>query len=164
MQSIFALIKLKQAIPANLILNPKGAYMLQKTGIAWGLFLLRLGLGLSWVLWSIDKIARPEASIESFSQFYHIEIGSAIIVILGGIQLVLSLLMTLGMYKTLTYGFGLLLQTLSCILIFSQIPSIFGEYHLYILKIPIVFSFLTLFLLRHMDSKLSLGKKKTIFT
>lgn len=138
--------------------------MVQKNNIAWAVFLLRFGLGSFWVLWSLDKIIAPEVSVAMFAQFYWVEINTSVAMLLGAIQLVLSLFLLLGMYKTATYGLALFIHTFSSILIFWHLSSPFGENHSFIANLPIFFSFLTLFLLRELDSKLILSKKKTIFT
>jgi putative oxidoreductase len=132
--------------------------------IAWGLLLLRLGLGIFVILCSIDKFISPVSTIHFFSQYYGLDINASIGMLLGAVQLVLGLFMLLGMYKFFTYGLGFFLQALSTILIFRNLPTLFGENHLFILSCPILFSFLTLFLLRDLDTKLTLGKKKTLFT
>ncbi len=138
--------------------------MAQKNNIAWGLFLLRFGLGLYLAMWSIDKMAAPNISVIDFSHFYMIHVSTSVIMLIGAMELVLSLFFLLGMYKTLTYGLSLMIHMISSFFIYHKLMWPFGEYHFFIANLPIFFSFLTLFLLRDLDSKLTLGKKKTIFT
>lgn len=138
--------------------------MVQKNNIAWGVFLLRFGLGIFLALWAIDKFVAPENTVTMFAQFYLVEINTSVAMLLGAAELVLSLFLLFGMYKTMTYGLALFIHTLSSILILRQLGMPFGENHFILADLPIFFSFLTLFLLRDIDSKLILGKKKTIFT
>lgn len=137
--------------------------MAQKNIIAWGLFWLRFGLGLFLALRAIDKIIEPEITVGVFSQFYFVDVNTSVVMLIGAIQLVLSLFLLLSMYKSLTYGLAFFIHALSSVLIFWQVVP-FGVNHWFISNIPIFFSFLTLFLLRDLDNKLTLGKKKTLFT
>lgn len=138
--------------------------MAQKNNIAWGLFLLRFGLGLYLALWSVDKFVEPNISVIDYSHFYMIHVNTSVVMLIGAMELVLSLFFLLGMYKTLTYGLSLMIHMISSLFIYHKLMWPFGEEHFFIANLPIFFSFLTLFLLRELDSKLTLGKKKTIFT
>lgn len=141
-----------------------GAFMVQKNpNLLWGLLLLRLGLGIFLAMCAIDKLVAPEIAINTVSQFYFLDINTSFVMIIGGILLALSLLIILGMYKTITYGLGLLIHIISMVATYEQLLSPFGKNHLFIASIPIFFSFLALFLLREFDTKLSLGKKKSLF-
>lgn len=138
--------------------------MVQKNPhLLWGLLLLRLGLGIFLAMQSIDKIVAPEIAINTFSEFYFLDINTSIVMIIGGIELALSLLIILGMYKTITYGLGLLIHIIWMVATYEQLLSPFGKNHLFITSIPIFFAFLALFFMREFDTKLSLGKKKSLF-
>lgn len=138
--------------------------VLRNASLLWGLFFLRLGLSLFLILWAIDKIVAPEATVDMYLQRYSIGTTASVVSIVGAFELVLGLLMFLGMYKTITYGLGLLLQITSVIFSFSALLFPFGEDHIYISVFPIFFSFLSLFLLRELDTKLTFSKKKSIFS
>jgi uncharacterized membrane protein YphA (DoxX/SURF4 family) len=140
-----------------------GLSMQKNASMMWGLFLLRVGLGCYLGLWAIDKFIAPDLTVDIFSHFYSLEINASIAIIFGALELVLSLLIILGAYKTATYGLGLLVYTVSISSMYEQLLSPFGVNHFIIAAIPIFFAFITLFLLRRFDTKLSLGKKKSLF-
>lgn len=139
--------------------------MVRRNGsILWGLLILRVGLGIFLALWSIDKFVAPDATVTIFSHFYFLKINTSVAMIIGAVELVLSLFIILGMYKTATYGLGLLIHAISTLASYQQLLDPFGKNHLFIAAIPILFAFVALFMLRHFDTKWTLGKKKSIFT
>lgn len=131
--------------------------------LSWGIFVLRLGLGLFLALWAVDKLMAPDHAVARFSHFYITDITPSIAMIIGGLELVLSLLIILGMSKTWTYGLGLILFLIFTLSTYRELINPFGANYLYLTTIPILFAFFALFLLRDFDTKLSLGKKKSIF-
>jgi hypothetical protein len=137
--------------------------MLKNARLSRGLFLLRFGLGVFLLMWGLDKIIAPEIALITFQHFYFIELSSSVIMILGAIQLVLSLLIIFGFHKTYTYGAGLLVQAISTGAAYRELLSPFGENHFFIATIPILFAFLALFILRDFDTIWTLGRKKSLF-
>ncbi len=140
-----------------------GEQMQRNAKLLWALFLLRLGLGLFLLLWGLDKIIAPEIAVMVFSRFYYVDIGISAAMLIGALEIVLSLLMILGFYRTITYGLGLLVHTISTLSTLRELLSPFGPNHLFIAGIPILFAFLTLFLLRDFDTLWTLGKRKSLF-
>jgi putative oxidoreductase len=142
-----------------------GAVMVRRNAsLLWGLLILRLGLGGFLALWSIDKFVSPSLTVDIFSRFYFLDLNPSLVMLIGAGELVLSLLIILGMYKTTSYALGLLVQAISTLSIYKELLSPFGKNHLFISSIPILFAFVALFLLRNFDTKWTLGKKKSIFT
>lgn len=127
------------------------------------LFFLRFGLGIYLLLFGIDKIVAPEQTIKLFSEIYLLTISSSVSMMIGACEIVLSLFILLGAFKTLTYGLGLLLQTLATLALHEQLFSPFGAHNVFIANLPLVFAFLALFLLRDFDKLWALGKKKLLF-
>ena len=84
--------------------------------------------------------------------------------IIGALQLALSLLFMLGIYKNITYGLGLAIHIIATVGAFQEIMSPFGSDILYVSYIPILCSFITLFLLRQMDNRWTLSKKPKMFS
>lgn len=128
-----------------------------------GLFLLRLGLGIFLLMWGLDKLMEPDVALKVFSHFYFINLNSSVIMLIGAVEIVLSLLIILGYYKTVTYGLGLTVHAASTISSYNELMSPFGNNHLFIAAVPILFAFITLFLLRDLDNLWTLGKKKSLF-
>jgi len=135
----------------------------KNASLLWGLFFLRFGLGLCLALWAVDKFIAPEQTVKLFQTFYRVTISPSLAIMAGALELVLGLLIIFGMYKTITYGAGLLIYTISTIMIYSQLITPFGNNHLVLDAIPLVFAFFALFLLREFDTKLSLGRRKSLF-
>jgi|SRR5579871_1519112 len=136
----------------------------KNTSILWGLFLLRFGLGAGVALWGVDKLVAPEHTVKMLSTLYSIDISASIAIIAGALELVLGLLIVMGMYKTITYGAGLVLNSISTLVVYYNLITPFGANHSHIDAIPVLFGFLALFLLRDFDTKLSLGKRKSLFS
>lgn len=82
---------------------------------------------------------------------------------LGACEMVLSLFMILGFHKTITYGLGLGVHTFATIASYRQFLSPFGDNNIFIAAIPVLFAFITLFILRDLDTLWTLGKKKSLF-
>jgi len=61
-----------------------------------GLFILRVGLGIFLLLWSIDKLAVPEGTVRIFSSFYHLSISTTVAPVIGVLELPLSAFILTG--------------------------------------------------------------------
>jgi len=121
------------------------------------LAILRIGLGVFLLLWSIDKIVAPEATVRIFEHFYKTSISETLAPIVGVAEGVLSLAIVFGVWKTLSYGMGLLVHAISTVSSLPQLMSPFGENHLFIAAIPVLAGFIALFLLRHHDTRWAIG-------
>lgn len=129
--------------------------MEKNTTLPAALLILRAGLGIFLVLWSIDKLAQPETTIKVFAHFYGTDITVTAARVIGSLELLLSLALTAGLWKTWTYGAGLLLHTISTLSSYDKLLSPFGPNHLFIAGIPVLAAFIALFMLRHEDTLLS---------
>lgn len=125
--------------------------------------MLRLGLGAFLLMSSVDKFISPTSALSSFAQLFNLTLSPSLIMVIGACELVLSLLIIFGFYKTVTYGLGLILHVVTTATSYQKILSPFGENHLVIASIPILFAFIVLFLLRDFDTLWTLGKKKSLF-
>lgn len=131
--------------------------------IIWGLWFLRLGLGIFLLLWALDKIVSPLSTVEIFQQLYSLSISPSIVMIIGSLELTLSLLVILGMYRTFSYGAGLLIQLSCTVAHYPQLFDPFGKNHLYIAELPLLFAFFALFVVRNFDTQWALGKRNNLF-
>jgi uncharacterized membrane protein YphA (DoxX/SURF4 family) len=123
------------------------------------LFILRVGLGVFLLLWSIDKLAVPEGTVRVFSGFYRLSISTAIVPLIGVLELLLSVLILAGLWKKWTYGLGMVLHGISTFSTYNQLLSPFGKNHLFIAAIPVLGAFIALFLMRDEDTLWIAGKK-----
>lgn len=141
-----------------------GGAMPKNASLVWGLFCLRIGLGLFLALWAIDKMVAADLNAHMFGETYLVMLNPSVMIIIGAIELVISLLFMLGVHKLLTYGAGILLHGFSTVANFHYLLYPFGEYHLYIAEVPLLLAFVALFLMRDLDNKWTLGKKKSLFS
>lgn len=120
------------------------------------LLVLRVGLGVFLLLWSIDKIAAPEQTAKIFAHFYKTPLPAGVAPAVGVLEALLSLALLGGLWKTWTYGAALVLHSISTLSTWSRLLAPFGENHLFIAALPVLAAFVALFLLRHEDTLLSL--------
>ncbi len=121
------------------------------------LLVLRAGLGVFLLLWSIDKMVAPEQTAKIFQFFYWTPLPAGFAPAVGALEAALSLALLAGLWKTWTYGAALVLHTISTLATWKQLAAPFGENHLFLAAIPVLAGFVTLFLLRHEDTLLTLG-------
>lgn len=122
-----------------------------------GLLVLRVGLGVFLLLWSIDKMVAPEQTAKIFQVFYKAPLPAGLAPVLGALEAALSLALLAGLWKTWTYGAALVLHAISTLSTWRQLAAPFGENHLFIAAIPLLAAFVALFLLRRHDTLLTLG-------
>lgn len=125
------------------------------------LFILRLGLGLFLLLWSIDKIVVPEQTVKIFSMFYKTPLTADLAPLVGAAEALLSVAFLAGLWRTWTYGAALAIHTVSTLSTWQQLISPFGQNHLFIAALPVLAGFIALFLLRRQDElwTLPLGRR-----
>ncbi|MEO0985648.1 MAG: hypothetical protein AAFY20_08875 [Cyanobacteria bacterium J06639_14] len=85
------------------------------------LLLLRLGIFIVMLMWSLDKFFAPEHASKVFEVFYRIPgLGTTVIYGLGVIQLLIVLGFVAGLKKTWTYGAVLLMHAVSTLASFPR--------------------------------------------
>jgi len=118
------------------------------------LLLLRIGVAIVMLVWSVDKFVRPEHTAGVFAKFYMIPgLESGVAYALGAMQLLLVIAFALGVLKTVTYGAVLALHTVSTLSSFQQYLNPFeGGNILFFAAWPMLSACVVLFLLRDSDS------------
>lgn len=124
------------------------------------LFLLRISLGGFFLFWALDKIFNPGHAMIVFKEFYKIAILPDESCILGGLQVILSIMFLLGLYKTWTYGAVFLLHLVSVGSSWEKLMAPF-ENHLFVAGVPLLFAYLALFLAREHDTLFVLRRDRT---
>ncbi len=114
---------------------------------------LRLSVFLVMLMWTLDKIIRPDHAAGVFSNFYALEgLGSSIFVILGVLELVLLLGFVLGLARRFTYAAVLLLHAGSTLSSWQQFLHPYeGSNLLFFAAWPMLAACLALYLLRDSD-------------
>lgn len=123
------------------------------------LFILRLGLGAFLLLFGIDKLIAPATTVEVFVQFYGLIVSHGMVYATGVLEILLGLAFLAGLWKTLSYGIGLLLHAVSTLATYHELLSPFGANHLFLAALPVLAAFLVLFLLRRHDTLWSMGRR-----
>lgn len=116
------------------------------------LLILRLSLGGFLLLWSLDKLLVPQATVGIFSHFYRLPLTTGSAYAVGVLEAILSIAIMAGFRKTHTYGLGMILHAVSTLSSYEQLLHPFGKNHLFIAGIPVLGAFIALFLMREQDS------------
>jgi len=130
---------------------------LSRTKLGWSLFLLRAGVFIVMLMWTLDKFIAPEHTAAVFDNFYGISgLSTTLSYTIGALQLVLVLAFVVGFKKTITYGLILLLHTISTFSSFPQYLDAFNNL-LFFAAWPMLAACVALFILRDYDDKLSIS-------
>lgn len=113
---------------------------------------------------ALTMLLLPDAHANFFSTLFDLEFRASFAMLLGGLGLALSLLFLLGLAKTYTYGFLSVGSLTLLLLSISLNVHDQSDYQSILNLVPIVFSSLALFIMRDFDTKLILGKKKSLFS
>jgi uncharacterized membrane protein YphA (DoxX/SURF4 family) len=127
------------------------------------LLLLRLGIFVVFLFWTLDKFVQPEHATNVFAAFYGLGgVGEIAVYIIGVAQLVLTLLFVAGLFKTWTYGAILIFHGASTLLPFGKYLQPFDNL-LFLAAWPMLAACAALFLLRDYDT-LTLSRQRVPVT
>jgi putative oxidoreductase len=121
------------------------------------LAVLRVALGLFLLMWSLEKFFIPQTTVGIWSHFYLIPIGAAVPYLIGAVETVLALAITVGFMRRLSYGLGLLLHSVSVLVTWKQLVDPWGlvyfdrPQHLFLAGVPVLAAFYALYVLRDAD-------------
>jgi uncharacterized membrane protein YphA (DoxX/SURF4 family) len=119
------------------------------------LLILRFFLGTFLLQWSIEKLILPDAAARIASNFYGITLPVEGSYALGIAELIVSLALLVGFYRTISYGLSLLIHTVTVIVSWRQLFDPWGlakvGNHLWISTWPTWGGFAALFLMRECD-------------
>ena len=122
------------------------------------LAIIRITIGIFFLVWSIEKIIAPELAQRVFKNFYLVEISPAVSVMIGMIQTIIVLAFILGLFKTFSYGALLGMHAVS---VFSTYQQLLNPYqppnHLFWAAVPVLGALIALFLLRKSDRLLTIN-------
>jgi putative oxidoreductase len=122
---------------------------------ATGLLILRFFLGIFLLQWSLEKLILPGATIRIAQNFYGVSLPEWASYALGVAELILSLALLVGAYRTISYGLSLLVHTVTVVVSWRQLFDPFGlakvGSHLWISTWPTWGAFAALFLMREWD-------------
>jgi uncharacterized membrane protein YphA (DoxX/SURF4 family) len=120
-----------------------------------GLLVLRMTLGYFLLLWSLEKLLVPSATIRIAKGFYGVQLSDWGSYGLGIAELILSLALLLGAFRTITYALALAVHTITLLVSWRRMfdpMALIGANHLWISTWPTWGGFVALFLLRDWDT------------
>ncbi|MFW5825009.1 MAG: hypothetical protein ACOCVV_08590 [Marinobacter sp.] len=116
------------------------------------LLLLRLGIFVVFLFWTLDKFVQPEYAARVFQTFYGLGgLGEAAFYGIGLAQMVLITGFVLGVMKTWTYGAVLVFHAVSTLSSFGKYLQPFDNL-LFFAAWPMLAACIALFLLRNYDT------------
>lgn len=119
------------------------------------LLLLRLGVFLVMVMWTLDKFANPDHAAAVAENFYLMEgMGRTALAVIGGIQLVIVLAFVAGFCRRISYGLVLLMHAISTFSSYQQYLDPWNNL-LFFAAWPMLAACAALYLLREKDTLLS---------
>jgi putative oxidoreductase len=120
------------------------------------LFVLRFFLAVFLMQWSIEKLILPNAAASIASHFYGVTLAAPASYALGAAELILSLALLVGFYRTISYGLALLIHTVTVLVSWRQLFDPYGfakvGNHLWISTWPTWGGFAALFMMRAWDT------------
>lgn len=129
------------------------------TRIQWSLLLIRVGVFIVMLMWTLDKFVQPEHSGKVFESFYGLSGWSeGVFLVVAVLEMLLILVFLIGMWKRMTYGLVLILHSVSTFSAFSMYLDPFNHL-LFFAAWPMLAACITLYLLRDEDTLLTLKHK-----
>src|SRR5215831_8903367 len=90
------------------------------------LLILRFFLATFLLQWSIQKLILPDAAARIASNFYGVTLPVAASYALGVAELIVSLALLVGFYRTISYGLSLLIHTVTVVVSWRQLFDPWG--------------------------------------
>ncbi|MGB5439319.1 MAG: hypothetical protein WBN90_06670 [Gammaproteobacteria bacterium] len=124
------------------------------------LLLLRMSVFLVMFMWTIDKFINPGHAAKVYESFYYIAgLESAVMYVIGALEIIILLLFLAGYKKKYTYAAVLLFHAVSTLSSFKQYLAPFdGPNLLFFAAWPMLAACFALFLLRDGDTLLSMNQ------
>lgn len=122
------------------------------------LFFLRLGVFIVMLMWTLDKLVKPEHAAKVFKKYYFIGgFDQTLFYVIGIVELVIILAFVAGFMKRWTYGIVLLLHAVSTLATFENYLNPWSSL-LYFAAWPVLAACFALHYLRDADTLLVLDK------
>src|SRR5713101_1079943 len=120
------------------------------------LLVLRFFLAVFLLQWSIEKLILPNAAASIARNFYGVTLAAPASYAFGVAELILSLALLFGVYRTIGYGLSLLVHTVTVVVSWRQLFDPWGlakvGNHIWISTWPTWGGFAALFLMREWDT------------
>lgn len=130
--------------------------MTEKQKIEWSLLLLRLGVFVVMLAWTIDKFTTPEHAARVFENFYSIGgLGAPVMMVVGAVELLIIVAFVAGLWKRFTYGFVMVFHGISTLSSWKQYTIDINL--LFFAAWPMLAACVALYLLRDLDVRFTAG-------
>ncbi len=127
--------------------------MNERSRITLSLLLLRLGVFLVMLMWTLDKFVNPEHASGVFAKFYGLaDVGPGLLTLLAGLELLILIGFLVGYRRLLTYGAVLVLHGVSTLSSYAQYLEPFSHL-LFFAAWPMLAACIALYLLRDLDTR-----------
>lgn len=90
-----------------------------------GLVILRLGLAWFLFVWAVNKLLAPDQYVKIWGYFHGIDIAAWAPLVMGWAQIIICLAMALGYKRTISYGLGFLMHSVTVVVIFPSLIAPF---------------------------------------
>ena len=133
---------------------------LQLMNLRLSLFLLRIGVFIVMLAWTLDKILNPAHAINIFEELYFLKgLSNNLMIAVGIIELIIILVFLAGLFKKYTYGFIIIIHAISTIAPWQKYTIELGATYsmLYYADWPMLAACITLYVLRDLDTKYTVG-------
>ena len=125
------------------------------------LFLLRMGVFIVMLMWTLDKLVNPKHASAVFKKFYFIGgLDQGVFYVIGALELVLVLAFVAGLMKRWTYGAVMLLHAVSTFSAFGYYLNPWDKLTFFAAW-PMLAACFALYYLREADTLWTLGKTKS---
>src|SRR3989441_1858664 len=124
------------------------------------LFLLRIGVFIVMLMWTLDKFVRPGHAGGVFKKFYGIDLGApTVFYALGALELLLLAFFVTGTAKRFSYGAVLVLHAVSTVSSYRQYLAPFDNL-LFFAAWPMFAACIALYLLRDLDTLWAVPRRR----
>ncbi len=131
--------------------------------LQWGLFALRIGIGIVFLVWTIDKIVNYSHNSGMIKHYYFVEISQPVLLAIGVAELALITMFLLGMYKNVTYALVLFFHLVTTLVSAKRLfPPYAIHQLLYFGSIPMLAACICLYLNRDSDTLFTVGGKNRL--
>lgn len=127
--------------------------------IANALLLLRLGVFIVMIMWTLDKFINPEHSGAVFNNFYGLGgLSDTAFIVIGALQLLVVLAFVAGFMKRYSYGLVLVLHAVSTLASWQQYLDPFNNL-LFFAAWPMLAACIALYMLRDLDVRFAVDSR-----
>ncbi|MGQ0752404.1 MAG: hypothetical protein ACT4PS_17900 [Betaproteobacteria bacterium] len=122
------------------------------------LLLLRLGVFIVMLMWTLDKIVKPEHAAKVFQKFYSLNLEPSVFYVIGLVELLIILAFVAGYMKRWTYGLVLVFHGISTLSSFGNYLNPWSNL-LFFAAWPMLAACFALYYLRDADTLLAWDKR-----